>query len=146
MRCPHCGLEFGNTKTNYDRIQELYNKTCLNLPRCELMTDARKKAIKARTNILKSKEDWLAFFQKVNASDFLNGRKTDWKVTSIDWILKSANFTKIYEGSYDNETKTEAPKPKRKHFIIDRDGEPYSLLWERVVTEEELKQIKENNK
>jgi hypothetical protein len=45
---------------------------------------------------------WRDLFAKVAASDFLTGRKTDWRCLGLEWLLERANFTKLIEGSYDN--------------------------------------------
>jgi hypothetical protein len=42
-----------------------------------------------------------AFFRRVEASDFLAGRRTDWRA-DFDWILEPKHLTKILEGVYDN--------------------------------------------
>jgi hypothetical protein len=43
----------------------------------------------------------MVVFNKVVESDFLSGRKTDWRC-NFDWIFNKTNFRKIYEGNYDN--------------------------------------------
>jgi hypothetical protein len=43
----------------------------------------------------------LAFFGRVEASDFLTGRAGKWKA-DFDWILKPEHVNRILEGSYDN--------------------------------------------
>jgi uncharacterized protein YdaU (DUF1376 family) len=45
---------------------------------------------------------WEELFAKVAASDFLCGRKTDWRCPGLEWILEPRNFTKVIEGSFDN--------------------------------------------
>lgn len=49
---------------------------------------------------------WVAYLRKVEASDFLTGRKDTsngpFTGLSIDWICGPKNFTKIIEGNYDN--------------------------------------------
>ena len=46
-------------------------------------------------------EGFGAFYEKVGRSNFLMGRKTDFKAT-FDWIHASSNYLKIYEGNYEN--------------------------------------------
>ena len=41
------------------------------------------------------------FYDKIARSDFLMGRKTDFRAT-FDWIHQSSNYLKIYEGNYEN--------------------------------------------
>lgn len=87
-------------KINFKEIAEIFNSVCLNLPNVEKITDSRKKAIE---KIIKeySLEKIGEVFQKVNESDFLSGRKSDWKA-NFDWILNSKNFVKILEDNYKN--------------------------------------------
>jgi hypothetical protein len=44
---------------------------------------------------------WEALFQRIAASEFLCGRKTDFTAT-LDWILAPKNLAKIMAGNYDN--------------------------------------------
>jgi hypothetical protein len=45
---------------------------------------------------------WRGVFRKVAASDFLCGRKSDWRCPGLEWLLNRKNFRKVIEGSYDN--------------------------------------------
>lgn len=45
---------------------------------------------------------WQGVFRKVAASDFLCGRKSDWRCPGLAWLLKRENFRKVIEGAYDN--------------------------------------------
>lgn len=44
---------------------------------------------------------WGGLFQYIGESDFLSGRKTDFKA-SFNWIMGPKNFTKILNGAYNN--------------------------------------------
>ena len=46
-------------------------------------------------------EGFGAYYDKISRSNFLMGRKTDFKAT-FDWIHASSNYLKIYEGNYEN--------------------------------------------
>jgi len=89
-----------NEKINFREIAEIFNSVCSDLPNVEKITDARKKAIE---KIVKeySLEKIGDVFKNVNESDFLSGRKSDWKA-NFDWILNPKNFVKILEGNYKN--------------------------------------------
>lgn len=88
-------------RNNYQQIADMYNATCVSFPRVMSLSDARKKAIKARLRTY-SINDIKIVFEKAEASDFLKGKnKNDWTAT-FDWMLKDANFTKILDGNYDN--------------------------------------------
>ena len=99
----------------YTEIQKLYNEICgaAGLQKCHVMTDARKKNLKARWNSKNSKGEhsrrsvdwWRRFFELVAASDFLTGRVSNksgnWKA-NFDFCVTESSFVKICEGSYSN--------------------------------------------
>lgn len=87
-------------KINFKEIAEIFNSVCYDLPNVEKITDSRKKAIE---KIIKeySLEKIGDVFKKTNESDFLSGRKSDWKA-NFDWILIPKNFVKILEDNYKN--------------------------------------------
>jgi len=102
-----------NTKINFLEIVETFNLVCADLPNVEKITASRKKSIES---IIKehSSEALSGVFYKVAESDFLSGRKSDWKA-SFDWILLPKNFIKILEGNYKNKAETPEP-PKEQMF------------------------------
>jgi len=87
-------------------ICSLWNEICIDLPRAEDITQSRISAIHQRTKQNKMMlDDWRKFFQRIHASEFLNGRgKTDF-TAKFDWCLYPSNFLKIKEGNYDNRAK-----------------------------------------
>lgn len=88
-------------KEDYQKIIDMYHEECPSLPAVRVLTDERKKKIKARLSKHSEDEIRLAF-QKAEASDFFTGRNGDWN-GSFDWIMKSeTNIVKILEGNYDN--------------------------------------------
>jgi predicted phage replisome organizer len=88
-------------ETPYQQIADLYNDTCVSLPKLKTLSDARKKAIKARLNVY-TVEDFKEVFKKVEASNFLKGKNNrDW-VATFDWIIKDSNMAKILDGNYDD--------------------------------------------
>ena len=75
---------------------------CPSLPAPQKLTAGREAALRrAWKELGEDMTAWDAFLSRVEASDFLTGRKKDWRAT-FDWILKPANFAKIQEGNYDN--------------------------------------------
>jgi hypothetical protein len=89
-------------KLPFQEIIDIFNSVCIDLPNVEKLTESRKKLIEKRV-----KENSLEIlgevFKKVNDSDFLSGRKTDWKA-NFDWIMNPTNFVKILEDNYKNKT------------------------------------------
>ena len=71
------------------------------IPQIRGLSDTRKKALVSRAKEHGGLKELEAVIDRVVASDFLSGRKTDF-CASFDWIFKKANFIKILEGNYDN--------------------------------------------
>ena len=86
----------------YQDIVNLYNATCMKMPRCTMLTDERRRHIKARWGEHSNLEAFTDLFTKAAASDFLNNGNGTWKGANFDWLLKPANFVKVLEGNYDN--------------------------------------------
>ncbi len=65
-------------------------------------------------------EWWRTLFDRVKASDFLCGRKTDFSVT-LDWILGPKNLAKLVNGNYDNRANLQVVKPRSVvDYLADR--------------------------
>lgn len=93
--------ELDKNKTNYEHIKDMYNATCVSLPSVKTLSDARKKAIKARCNKY-TLEQIKEVFIKAENSDFLKGsNKSNW-TANFDWLIKDSNFAKVLDGNYDN--------------------------------------------
>ena len=88
-------------KIQYNVVVDDYNRICSNLPKVTALSDARKKAIKARINKYGC-DGVMKAFRKASESDFLNGTNgRNWRA-NFDWIMKDANMAKILDGNYDN--------------------------------------------
>lgn len=88
-------------KEIYSEISDLYNSICLSFPRLTKLSDARKKAIKARLNIYTT-EDFKKLFTMAEDSDFLKGKNDrNWTAT-FDWLIKDSNMAKVLDGNYKN--------------------------------------------
>jgi hypothetical protein len=87
----------------YESIIGLFNSMLPELPHVNLITDERKKTIKARwttSGKTQTLDWWKEFFAHVGRSDFLMGRAKDDFRASFDWVTKKSNFVKIIEGNY----------------------------------------------
>lgn len=108
-----------NKRIDYQAIADCYNETCVSLQKVKILSEPRKKAIKARLNTY-SVEDIKLAFQKAEASDFLKGKNDrNWQA-NFDWIMKDGNLAKILEGNYDNkgrEPKREAPAEPTRRIV-----------------------------
>ena len=92
-------------KIDCQQIVDLYHSICKSFPSVRSLSDARKKAIKARLNTY-TIDDFKTMFQNAEASSFLKGKNDrNWQAT-FDWLIKDANMAKVLEGNY-------ADKPNR---------------------------------
>ena len=93
-------------KIRYNVVVDDYNRICSNLSKVTALSDARKKAIKARINKYGC-DGVMKAFRKASESDFLNGTNgRNWRA-NFDWIMKDANMAKILDGNYDNRGQAE---------------------------------------
>lgn len=93
-----------NTRIDCQQVVDLYHSICKSFPSVRSLSDARKKAIKARLKTY-TLDDFKTVFENAEASSFLKGVDGGWKA-SFDWLIKEANMLKVLEGNY-------ADKPKR---------------------------------
>lgn len=82
-------------------VASLYNSICKNLVKVQKVTEKRKRAIKKAKKDIEEFGGWEKYFEKINESDYLNGKVTNWKA-DFDWLLKPEKMVKIIEGSYQN--------------------------------------------
>ena len=100
-------------RIQYQQIADMYNDTCVSFPRLTSLSEARKKAIKARLKIY-SLEDFKKLFEKAEASTFLKGgNDRNWSAT-FDWLIKDTNMAKVLDGNYDNRVSGGMSKPSNK--------------------------------
>lgn len=67
-----------------------------------MLSDARKKAIKARFNSGYGLDDFKTLFEKTQSSSFLTGCNDRNWMASFDWLLKDNNMVKTLDGNYDD--------------------------------------------
>lgn len=88
-------------KIDYKGIVAAFNSICVSFPSVKALSDARKKAIKARLNTY-SLDDFKTLFEKAEASSFLKGKNSsNWSAT-FDWLIKDSNMAKVLDGNYDD--------------------------------------------
>ncbi len=106
-------------RINYIEIQDLFNSLCPSFPKCTALSDARKKAIKARFMSGKTIEDFEQLFIKAEQSNFLKGANNRNWTANFDWLIKDANMAKVLDGNYDNhsQTTTTAFEPSGNVFM-----------------------------
>ncbi len=86
----------------YEEIKNLYNSICVSFPKCTNVSEARKKAIKARFSSGYTLEDFELLFNKAESSPFLKGQNNRNWTAKFDWLIKDANMAKVLDGNYDN--------------------------------------------
>ena len=94
-------LEIDNKKESVTckQVVDLFHSICISFPKIRSISDARKKAIKARLNTY-SLEDFKTVFENAEASSFLKGSNDrNWTAT-FDWLIKDSNMAKVLEGNY----------------------------------------------
>lgn len=96
----------------FAQIVEIYNAKLGNdLGICQKLSETRKSVLRQRWRdvgeIVESSDPkeilsgFGCYYDKIARSSFLMGRATNFKAT-FDWIHKSENFIKTYEGNYEN--------------------------------------------
>lgn len=98
-----------NTKDNkqggvpYPQIIGLYHDKLPQLPQVKILSEKRKRQIKARwfqTEKTQSLEWWSEFFDYVKGCAFLLGdNNRSWRA-DLEWLTRQENFAKIIEGKY----------------------------------------------
>ena len=87
------------SKDTVNEVVELYHSICKSYPRIRSVSEARRKAIKARLNTY-SLEDFKTAFENAEASSFLKGHNNrNWSAT-FDWLISDKNMAKVLEDHY----------------------------------------------
>ena len=103
-------IEEEREKTSYQQIVDMFNALCPSFSSVKSLSDARKKAIKARLNTY-SVEDFESLFKKAESSTFLKGGNNRNWTANFDWMIKDANMAKVLDGNYDNKKSTNTGIP-----------------------------------
>ena len=106
--------EIERDKIDYKGIVATFNSVCVSFPSVRALSDARKKAIKARLNNY-SVGDFKTLFEKAEASSFLKGKNSsNWSAT-FDWLIKDSNMAKVLDGNYDDRAGSPGPNHQPYH-------------------------------
>ena len=106
-------------KTDYQLIADMYNRLCPSFPAIRSLSDARKKAIKARLNTY-SVDDFKTMFENAEASSFLKGNNNRNWTANFDWLLKDTNMAKVLDGNYCDRNKAPVNQIKREDYDADQ--------------------------
>lgn len=114
-----------STRIDYTAIKAMYNELCPSFPSCVAMSDARKKAIKARFTSGYTMEHFRTLFLKAEASSFLKGRNDRNWMASFDWLIKDSSMAKVLGGNFDDrqpmpiQGAQQPPRPQREKTFMD---------------------------
>lgn len=120
--------------TDYKSLVDLYHSICKSFPSVRSLSEARKKAIKARLNTY-SLDDFKIVFENAEASAFLKGSNDRNWSANFDWLISDKNFVKVLEGNY-----ADKPKYGRKEPV------PGWMAKERIPDNDELEYIRRTMK
>lgn len=81
---------------DYQSIIDDYNATCTKLPTCRKLSDARRKAIRARLNTYTPEELHQIFINTQNSPWHTGQNKDNW-TANFDWLMKDTNAAKMLE-------------------------------------------------
>lgn len=119
---------------NYQKIVDMYNDTCVSFPCVKSLSEARRKAIRARLKTY-SVDDLKRVFEKAEASNFLKGANgRNWNAT-FDWLLKDSNIAKVLDGNYDNVRAPAAGAQAAGNRIARQLDESYNMIAEWAESE-----------
>lgn len=93
--------ESHNYSALYSEVVSLYNTICISYSKVTKLSDARKKAIRARLNTY-TIADFRKLFEAAENSLFLKGANNRNWSASFDWLISDRNFAKVLDGNYDN--------------------------------------------
>ncbi len=89
-----------SVKMPYQQIVDLFNSICVSYPKVKSLSEARKKAIKARFKSGYRIEDFEICFSNAENSGFLKGKNNKNWSANFDWLIKDANMAKVLDGNY----------------------------------------------
>lgn len=119
--------------TPYQKIIDLYNSICISLPRVTKLSEARKKAIRARYNQY-SIGDFKRLFEMAEGSSFLKGGGGRNWVANFDWLIRDSNMAKVLDGNYTDRTEN-ADKSQMQT------KKPYQQFEQRECDKDELDEL-----
>jgi len=89
-----------------EMLVDLWNRLAHpNFPRVKIMTETRRRHIRARLAAHPDKQFWIDTFNQINSSRFLRGEGPSrgvggpWRA-DFDWIMNPSNLVKVLEGVY----------------------------------------------
>ena len=119
----------------FSDIVKMYNEICTSFPKINILSERRKKALRARFRYGYTLSDFKRLFETAQASSFLKGEnKRNWSAT-FDWMIADSNMAKVLDGNFNDKTPSDEAQvckneaPVRKKDLSD-------------ITDEELEESK----
>jgi predicted phage replisome organizer len=106
--------EIHKEKTDCQQIVDMFNSICVSFPSVRSLSDARKKAIKARLNTY-TVDDFKLCFENAESSSFLKGGNDRNWTANFDWLVKDSNMAKVLDCNYSNKAQAQS-KPSKSSF------------------------------
>lgn len=135
----------------YQQIMDDYNRTCASLTPIFMVSDARKKKIRAlidgmdKDKILPDKsayERLHTLFENAQLSDFLSGRSGCWTGCSFDWLINKANALKVLEGTYNKPSRMK-PSETETHPTEKKPANRFAGFPQRNYSEQDYRKMEE---
>lgn len=89
-------------------LQDLWNAHRGDLPKCQSLSDKRKRTCQQRIRERPKADDWVPVIQRMAASDFCCGRTGGTWIADFDFLLKPDTVPRVLEGKYDNRQRLRA--------------------------------------
>ena len=88
-------------KSKPQELVDLFNSTCVSLPKVTVLSTRRERTINAMLKEF-TVEQFTSVFKKAEASKFLTGKnKNNWRA-NFDWLMNATNLAKVLDGNYDD--------------------------------------------
>ena len=109
-----------SNRTDFQSVVDLFHTICVSFPKVRSLSDARKKAIKARLNTY-TMDDFKTVFENAEGSSFLKGSNDRNWSANFDWMIADKNMAKVLEGNYADRGRKEAVPGWMKERQLDDD-------------------------
>lgn len=131
----HKETDRSTLKVDYESIVDKFNEILSPpLPKVVAISEARKKAMKARV-AEHGIETLFKVFNIVKESKFLRGESDNGWKCCFDWVLNSTNFIKILEGNYANTRSNNSEKQRANEYALQQFVNGRSGTREKLVSE-----------
>lgn len=126
-----------NKRTDFQSVVDLFHSICISFPKVRSLSDARKKAIKARLNTY-TMDDFKTVFENAEGSSFLKGKNDRNWSANFDWLIADKNMAKVLEGNYaDRGRKENVPSWMKERQLDDDEVAAIQRVMSTTMSEEQ---------